>query len=91
MFNLAKFAKANTKPIYVHLADNQTALRFLRDAENQGFTFSDGEKPTEKHISDFFVLHSDLSMNYIGAVGRIAYQCNAKSITRLDYSEKMTE
>ena len=91
MFNLAKFVKANTKPIYVHLADNQTALRFLRDAENQGFTFSDGEKPTEKHISDFFALRSDLSMNYIGVVGRIAYQCKANNIIRIDYAEKMAE
>lgn len=91
MFNLAIFAKANTKPIYVHLVDHQTILRFLRDAENQGFTFSDGAKPTEKHISDFFVLHSDLSMNYAGAVGRIAYQCKADNIIRINYIEKTAE
>lgn len=91
MFNLAQFAKTSTKPIYVHLSNGEAARRFLIDAENQGFVFSDGATPTEKHISDFFALRSDLSMNYIGVVGRMAYQCKADNIIRLDYAKKMAE
>ncbi|HHU84618.1 MAG TPA: hypothetical protein GXZ23_05565 [Clostridiales bacterium] len=91
MFNLSEFAKSNSKPIFVYLADNQTALRFLQDVENQGFTFPDGTKPTEKQPNSFFAVHSDMSINYIGFIGRIAYQCKSGSIIRLDYAEKIAE
>jgi len=85
MFNLAEFTKASTKPVYVHLPDDDTARQFLIDAENQGFIFSDGAKPTEKIPDLFFAVHPDMTINYIGAVGRIAYQCKAENIIRLDY------
>ena len=91
MYTLKELVSNSTKPVYVHLPDSKAAKQFLIDAENQGFVFSDGAIPTEKHISDFFALRSDLTMNYIGVVGRIAYQCKADNIIRLDYAKKMAE
>ena len=90
MLNLVKLAQTSLKPIYIHLSNYGVAQQFLVDAENQGFTFSDGEKPTKKHTSDFFVLHSDFSMNYIGAIGRMAYQCHSDNIICLDYPTKIS-
>ncbi len=85
MYELKNILSNSTKPVYVHLTDNESAKQFLADAEKQGFVFSDGSKPTEKHLSDFFVLHPDFTMNYIGSAGRIAYQCSAGNITKLEY------
>lgn len=85
MLNLLETLKANAKPVFVHLPNDDTARQFLIDAENQGFIFSDGAKPTEKIPDLFFAVHPDMTINYIGAVGRIAYQCKAENIIRLDY------
>ena len=91
MYTLKELVSNSTKPVYVHLSDSKAAKQFLIDAENQGFVFSDGVKPTEKHISDFFSVHSDMTINYIGAIGRIAYQCKAGNIICIDYAEKIAE
>ena len=91
MYTLKEIVSSSTKPVYVHLSDHETARRFLEDAENQGFVFSDGAKPTEKHTSNFFAAHSDMTINYIGIVGRMAYQCKANSIIHFDYAAKMAE
>lgn len=57
--------------VYVHLKDEETALRFLREAESEGFTFGDGMKPTDRHWSDLYAIHPDGTLNYVGTVGRI--------------------
>lgn len=87
MNSLTNLVKSNSKAVYVYLSDSETAIRFLHDVEKEGFIFSDGAKPTEKEIDNFFALHSDLTINYIGTIGRIAYQCNSDNIIRLDYKK----
>lgn len=89
MQKLLEALKNSTRPVYVYLANDRVTKRFLSETEKHGFIFLDGEKPTKKDISSFFAVHSDFTMNYIGAVGRIAYQCNAESIIRYDYERKV--
>ena len=43
MRNVTELSKLNGK-VYVYLGDEVIARRFLQDAENEGFTFGDGEK-----------------------------------------------
>ena len=43
--------------VYVHLNDEETAMRFLRQAESEGFTFGDGVSPTDRHWSDLYAIH----------------------------------
>lgn len=71
--------------VYVYLKDEETAQRFLRDAEAEGFTFGDGVCPTERHWSDLYAIHSDGTLNYVGAIGRIEYASGADSVVRVDY------
>ena len=91
MYTLKEIVSNSTKPVYVHLPNDEAARQFLIDAENQGFIFSDGAKPTEKVPDLFFAVHPNMTMNYIGTVGRIAYQCKAENIIRLDYVSKTAE
>lgn len=73
--------------VYVHLKDEETAMRFLKQAESEGLTFSDGVNPTDRHWSDLYSIHPDGTLNYIGINGRIHYGSGADGFVRIEYSE----
>ncbi len=73
--------------VYVYLKDKGTAQRFLSDAETESFTFGDGVNPTDRHWSDLYAIHSDGTLNYIGAIGHIEYRSGADNVVRVDYEE----
>ena len=77
--------------VYVHLKDEETAQRFLRDAEAEGFTFGDGVRPTERHWSDLYAIHQDGTMIFVGAIGHIEYGSGADSVVRIDYSQLLEQ
>lgn len=89
MNTLKDLIKKTSKTALVHIADTKTAERFLREAEECGFIFSDGAKPTEKDVSDFFAVHPDMTMNYVGANGRIAFQCRDKKYLCVDWDTEV--
>ena len=91
MKTLKTIVTETAKTIYVYAEDAATASQFLQDAESEGFMWSDGCKPTQKHISDFYAVHTDMTINYIGAVGRTAFQCDSDNILRLNYKEYISE
>ena len=73
--------------VYVHLKDEETAMKFLHQAESEGFTFGDGVSPTDRHWSDLYAIHPDGTMNYVGSVGRIEFASGADSCVRVGYQE----
>ena len=73
--------------VYVHLKDEETAERFLRQAELEGFIFCDEFNPTDRHWSDLYAIHPDGTMNYVGSVGRIEFASGADSCVRVEYQE----
>ncbi|MBQ9673288.1 MAG: hypothetical protein IJV39_01540 [Ruminococcus sp.] len=75
--------------IYVYLATEDIGKQFLQDAEKEGFAFSDGIKPTAKTPANIMAVNRNMTINYVGCIGRIAYQA-AKTIgneklTKIDY------
>ena len=74
--------------VYVHLNDEETAMRFLRQAESEGFTFGDGVSPTDRHWSELYAIHPDGTLNFVGTVGRIEYASGADSVVRIEYEEE---
>ena len=75
------------KRVYVYLKNKDVALRFLRNAEAEGFTFGDGVRATERHWSDLYAIHPDGTLNYVGTIGRIEYGSGVDSVVRIDYSQ----
>lgn len=77
--------------IYVYLASAEIGKRFLRDAENEGFLFYDGVKPTEREADSIFAINDDMTINYVGLVGHIAYQSVSKigdmPLIKIDYRD----
>ena len=81
--------------VYVYLKDEQTAQRFLRNAVTEGFTFGDGVKPTDRHWSDLYAIHPDGTLNYVGAIGHIAFGSGTKmmwkeALIRIDYEKVLS-
>ena len=66
--------------VYVHLANDKVGNDFLRQAEAEGFTFGDGVKPTEREYAEIMAINHDGTINYVGAVGMMAYGSGAKMI-----------
>ena len=77
--------------VYIYLKDEKTARRFLREVEAEGFTFGDGVHPTDRHWSDLYAIHSDGTLNYVGAIGHVEYGSGADSVVRIDYSQLLEQ
>lgn len=76
--------------VYVYLADEVTGRHFLEAAQAEGFTFSDGVLPTQRHYAEIMAVNEDGTLHYVGAVGRIAFGSGAKrvgesSLLRVDF------
>lgn len=90
MRNVTELSKLNGK-VYVYLRDEVIARKFLQDAENEGFTFGDGEKPTARPGNNLYVVNRDWTISHVGWAGHMAFQ-SAKSIgeqelIRVDYEK----
>ena len=76
--------------VYVFTESEGLCREFLAIAEHEGFIFSDGVKPTEKHSSDVFAINSDNTISYVGIIGRMSIGSNLKEtggieIMKVDY------
>ena len=80
-----------TRPVYVHTPSKALAKDFLKQAEQEGFLFSDGKRPTKQPLDDYYALHQDLTMNYIGYIGRLRYNSNDDGILRVEYQDLFSE
>lgn len=88
--NIIRKLAAQDGRVYVYLADEATGRQFLEQAEQEGFTFCDGVKPTQRHWSDLMAVNRDGTINYVGTSGRIAWSNGAKTtggetLIRVDY------
>lgn len=70
--------------LHVYCKDEETAQRFLIDAEAEGFKFGD-IKPTENHTSDIYAVEGDKKIAYVNSVGRMAFQSDYS--VRVDYAK----
>lgn len=88
---LKSLLSSYTGRIYVYLANGDICKRFLQDAEKEGFTFTDGTNPIQKHTSDIIALNQDVTINYVGFVGRVAFQVanriGNQPLVKIDYRE----
>lgn len=78
--------------VYVLLADEPTGAAFMQQAEAEGFSFADGVIPTARTAAQVMALNRDRTLNYVGAVGMIAFGSGAKRVggerlIRVDYAK----
>lgn len=68
------------KKVYVKMSSDEICKAFFAQAENEGFLFGDGAKPTAKHTSDLIAVLSGKQLCYVASIGRIAMQSGAGNI-----------
>lgn len=89
MSKIRDLLSSNKGRIYVYLATTSIGKQFLQDAENEGFAFGDGEKPTKRNPASIMAINRDCTINYVGTVGRIAFQATNKigndPLVKIDY------
>ena len=94
MRNVTELSKLNVK-VYVYLKDEMIARRFLQDAENEGFTFGDGEKPTARPGNNLYVVNCDWTISHVGWAGHMAFQSakyvGEQELIRVDYERYLSE
>ena len=94
MRNVTELSKLNGK-VYVYLRDEVIARRFLQDAENEGFTFGDGEKPTARPGNNLYVVNRDWTISHVGWAGHMAFQLakyvGEQELIRVDYERYLSE
>lgn len=78
--------------IFLHFETGELARRFLADAEAEGFTFADGAKPTSRKPDSIFALNDDMTINYVGSIGHIAFSSGTdkvgeRKLVRIEYGE----
>lgn len=89
--SIKSLLSTHTGRIYIYLATDDISKRFLQDAENEGFTFRDGVKPTQREADCIFAINDDMTINYVGFVGHVAYQAanniGNQPLVKIDYRD----
>lgn len=76
---ITELSKMNGR-VYVYLANVAIGEKFLQQAEDEGFTFADGAKPTERYYAEIMAVNGNKTINFVGANGRIAFGSGAKTV-----------
>lgn len=91
MLSIKSLLAAHTGRIYIYLANADIGKRFLQDVENEGFTYRDGVKPTQREVDSIFAINNDMTINYVGFAGHVAYQAadriGNKLLIKIDYRD----
>ena len=77
--------------VYVYVPSKNIRRLFLKNAQEEGFRFADGVKPTRRRAyDDIYALNKDFTINYVGYIGHIAFHHpevpNDYNLIRVDYA-----
>ena len=70
------------RKVYVTIETETDGDRFLRQAETEGFRFSDGVLPTARPWAKLFSLTADGTLSYAAFAGHMAAGANAVPVLR---------
>lgn len=78
--------------VYVYLANVAIGEHFMQQAEEEGFIFANGAKPTERCFAEIMAVNDNMTINFVGSVGRIAFgsgaeTVNGKTLIRVDFEK----
>ena len=81
MRTIAELAKEKGR-VYVFLSNDEIGNRFLKMAEDEGFTFGDGVKPTDpsRGYEIIMAVNHNKTLSYVGTNGRIAFGSGAPTV-----------
>lgn len=77
--------------VYVYVPSKNIRRLFLKNAQEEGFMFADGVKPTRRRAyDDIYALNKDFTLNFVGYNGHIAFHHpevpNDYNLIKVDYA-----
>ena len=77
--------------VYVYVPSKNIRRLFLKNAQEEGFRFADGVKPTRRRAyDDIYALNKDFTLNFVGYIGHIAFHHpevpNDYNLIKVDYA-----
>lgn len=88
---LTELVHSTNKRVYVHLSDIETMRIFINNAEKEGFSFLENKRISDMPLDNFYALNKNMTVNYINFIGRVAYQCGAENVLRIDYKKILSQ
>ena len=79
------------KKVYIVLPTKAMQYRFMSDADQEGITFGDGVKTTDRMAGDIMAWLPDGHICFVGWVGRMCFKQGGKSVLRVDYERYISE
>lgn len=86
MRTIKQLIQKDTK-VYIYLRNEAVRQRFSQDADNEGITFDDGEKASERPVDDVMALLPGGKICFLGFAGRMCYGSGSKDAIRIDYEK----
>lgn len=92
MIKIKNLVSKNNERVYVYLANEEIGNKFMEQAESEGFTFTDGAKPTSRCYAEIMAVNDNYTINFVGTNGRIAFGSGAdkigdKTLVRVNYEK----
>ena len=92
MRTIKNLVNQNNGKVYVYLANDEIGNKFMQQAENEGFTFNDGAKPTNRCYAEIMAVNDNYTINFVGSVGRMAFGSGAETVNgqklfRVDFAK----
>lgn len=80
MRTIKNLVSQNDERVYVYLANNELGNKFMHQAEEEGFVFEDGAKPTSRTYAEIMAVNGNITINFVGSVGRMAFGSGAETV-----------
>ena len=73
--------------LYIYLRNPIIGKAFMQIAEDEGFLFSDGKKPTKRKSGDIMAIYKNKEICYVGYTGHIAFRSQNCNIKKIDFEK----
>ena len=80
MRTIKNLVNQNNGKVYVYLANDEIGNKFMQQAEDEGFIFNDGAKPTSRCYAEIMAVNDNYTINFVGSVGRMAFGSGAETV-----------
>ena len=92
MRTIKNLVNQNNGKVYVYLANDEIGNKFMQQAEDEGFIFNDGAKPTSRCYAEIMAVNDNYTINFVGSVGRMAFGSGAETVNgqkllRVDFAK----
>ena len=75
------------RKVYIYLRNEAVRQRFSHDADNEGITFEDKVKATERPVDDVMALLPGGKICFLGFVGHMLFGSSSPEAIRIDYEK----